>query len=90
MSSQSDPVQQIKIWVLQSIAFAISLRADTTGKPVTPEFFELANKEAEATALDLWNETFAETEPNMPGQVTLMKFAQKVFDWCNSHMNPEK
>jgi len=89
MSSQSDPVKRIKTWSIQSISFAISLRAEATGKPVSPEFFEWADKEAGATALDLWDETFAETGPNVPGHVTIMKVTQKVFDWCHSHMNPE-
>lgn len=90
MSSQSDPVQQIKTWAIQSISLAISLRAEATGKPVGPKFFTWANREAEATALDFWNETFAEAGPNVPAHVTMMKVAQKVFDWCHSHMNPEK
>ena len=90
MSSQSDTVKQIKSWGIQSIFFAISLRADATGKPITSEFLEGATKEAEATAFDFWNETFAETGPNVPAHVTIMKVTQKVFDWCYSHMNPEK
>ena len=90
MSSQSDPVAKVKNWTIQTISFAISLRADATGKPVTPKFVALANKEAETIALDFWNEAFAETEPNVPAHVTIMKVTQKVFDWCYSHMSPEK
>ncbi len=90
MSSQSDAVEKTKFWAAQSIAFAICLNTDTTGKTVKPEFFALAHKEAEATAFDLWKETFAETGPNVPADVIIMKVTQKVFDWCYSHMNPEK
>ena len=90
MSSQSDPVEQFKSWSIQTIAFAMSLRAVATGKPFTSEFLEGATKEAQATAFDFWKETFAETGPNVPGHVTIMKVTQKVFDWCYSHMNPEK
>jgi hypothetical protein len=90
MSSQSDPVAKVKNWSIQAISFAISLRADATGKPVTPKFIALANKEAETIALDFWNEAVAETEPNVPSQVIIMKAAQKTFDWCSSYMNPEK
>ncbi len=93
MSSQSDTVEKTKIWAVQSIAFAICLRADTTGKTgetASPEFFTLAYKEAEAIALDLWNETIAGTGTNVPGNITLMRVARKVFDWCNSHMDQGK
>jgi hypothetical protein len=89
MSYQTDTVEKTKIWAHQSIAFAICLNTDTKGKTVKPEFFTLAHEEAEAIALDLWNETIGEIGTNVPGNITLMKVARKVFDWCHSHMNPE-
>ena len=90
MASRPDALTKVKSWAFQAIAFAICLRAGATGKSVTSEYLKSANKEAEVTVVEIWNETIAEAEPEVSGEVTVLKFVQKVFDWCYSHMNPDK
>jgi hypothetical protein len=89
MSSPPDPAAILKTWTIQTIAAAMSLRADATGKQATQESFEAAQVEAQAIGLDLWNEAFADTGRDVPAQVTMMKVSGKVFDWCHTHMHPE-
>lgn len=74
-------------WGRQTIAFAMSLRAERVGNAIDgPDRVAAASKEANAIAQELWESAFKECDqPVQPPQMT-MKFAAKVFDWVISHL----
>lgn len=75
-------------WGRQTIAFAMSLRAERVGNPINgPDRVTAAGKEANALAQDLWESTFKEcSKPAQPSEMT-MKFTAKVFDWVVNHLS---
>ncbi len=80
-------MEHIGSWGRQTIAFAMSLRAERVENPInSPERVVAANKEANAIAQDLWESAFNEcSQPVKPPEMT-MKFTAKVFDWVVEHL----
>ena len=89
---QEEAQQYIVNWAKQTIAFAMSIRAERLGKPIDedPELVALAAKEARELVKDLWREAF-EAAPQPPAieKVTWRPFVRKVFDWANDHLSSE-
>ena len=89
-ADQGEPLQHMKTWAKQSVAFALSLRAEEAGKPInSPELSTWANKEAVSRTDELWEKSVGECGANPAFSLVGITFAQNVFDWCYSHMNPE-
>jgi hypothetical protein len=82
----SNVPQEVSNWAMQSIIFAICLRAEAEGVPVNSEDRILACKqEADDVARKLWESAMSEcSEPVRLSEQT-MKFADKVFAWCSEH-----
>jgi hypothetical protein len=71
----------------QTVAFAMSVRAERIGNPIDASNRVLAaGKETSAIAKDLWEIAIKECDqPVQPSQMT-MKFATKIFDWVTQHL----
>jgi len=80
-------MEHIGSWGRQTIAFAMSLRAERVGKPIDdPVRVAAANKEVNILAQDLWESALKEcNQPVKPPEMT-MKFTAKVFDWVLNHL----
>jgi len=74
-------------WGRQTIAFAMSLRAERVGNPIDgTNRVAAASKEANSLAQELWESAFKEcSQPVQPSEMT-MKFTAKVFDWVVDHL----
>jgi hypothetical protein len=90
MSDQSElqkAMGHIGSWGRQTVAFAMSLRAQRIGKPIDgPQRVIVAGKEANAVAQDLWESALKECNQPVQPQQMLMKFTAKVFDWVIKHL----
>ena len=86
-SESQKAIEHIGSWGRQTIAFAMSLRAERVGNAIdSPNRVTAAGKEANAIAQELWESASKECDrPVQPSQMT-MKFAAKVFDWVISHL----
>ena len=80
-------MEHIGSWGRQTIAFAMSLRAERVENPIdSSERAAAANKEANALAQDLWESALKEcSQPVKPPEMT-MKFTSKVCDWVVEHL----
>jgi hypothetical protein len=70
-------------WGRQTIAFAISLRAEDDGQPLDdPRQVRHASTAMDKVAAELWDEASRESG----GQTEIvMRFARKVLDWIADH-----
>lgn len=90
MSDQNelkDAMGHIGSWGRQTIAFAMSLRAQKIGKSIdNPQQVLAAGKEANIIAQHIWETALKECEqPTQPSQMT-MKFISNIFDWVHQHL----
>ena len=82
MDCTKQAMGHITSWGRQTIAFAMSLRAERLGKPIgDPNRVALAGKETNAIAQDLWDAAFNECRQPVELPEISMKFTKKIFDW---------
>ena len=86
-SESQKAMEHLASWGRQTIAFAMSLRAERVENPIdSPERVAAANEETKALAQDLWESAFNEcSQPVKLPEIT-MKFTAKVFDWVSGHL----
>jgi len=90
-ADQSESLQHVRTWAKQSIAFALILRAEEAGKPIdSSQLATWAGKEADSRTDELWETSVGECGANAAFSLFVMTYARNVYDWCYSHMNPEK
>jgi hypothetical protein len=82
MASMENVINNVKGWGKQTIMLAIGLRAEDDGEALGDKP-QVKRSEAaiEKIAEELWAEAAKETDRTLP-QDTILKFARKVFDWC--------
>ena len=70
-------------WGRQTIAFAISLRAEDDGQPLNdPRQVHHASSAMDRVAAELWDEAARECAARSE---IVMRFARKVLDWVEDH-----
>ena len=75
-------------WARQTIAFAISIRADETGKNLDdPESRRLVASGALDEASDLWEATLRDAPTDADYATLILAYSRKVFSWCDRHIN---
>jgi hypothetical protein len=75
-------------WARQTIAFAISVRADETGKDLDdPESRRLVALGALDEASDLWQATLRDALSDADYATLMLAYSRKVFSWCDRHIN---
>jgi hypothetical protein len=75
-------------WARQTIAFAISIRADDTGKDLDdPERRRLVATGAFDEASDLWVATVRDAPTDADYATLVLAYSRKVFSWCDRHIN---
>ena len=75
--------KQLANWGRQSIAYAISLRAQDDGESLQNEAqVTHARNATEKIAAELWES--AAKDSTLPGEF-MMKFVRSVFDWIDDH-----
>ncbi len=91
LDEQKKALGDIAAWARQTISFAIGLRARDSGKPFEgSEDAITAHQTTNALVDELWEKAEIELGQDPPFHEAVEAYARKVFDWCNSHMNPEK
>ena len=89
---QKKEMGKVVVWAQQTMCYAIGIRASETGNPFpieTKEQIEFVGNEMNSTIDELWEEAQSEIADDTQ-LLSHEVFARKVFDWCYSHMNPEK
>ena len=75
-------------WARQTIAFAISIRADELGRKIDdPEFRRRIATGAIDEAADLWLAAVEEAPSDADASALLLEYSRKVFQWCDRHIN---
>jgi hypothetical protein len=75
-------------WASQTIAFAISIRADETGKKLEdPKSRHLVATGALDEASDLWEATVRDAPSDADAATLMLTYSRKVFSWCDRHIN---
>jgi hypothetical protein len=75
-------------WASQTIAFAISIRADETGKKLEdPKSRQLVASGAWDQASDLWEATLRDAPSDADTATLMLAYSRKVFSWCDRHIN---
>jgi hypothetical protein len=75
-------------WARQTIAFAISIRADETGKKLEdPESRRLVALGALDEASDLWEATLRAAPKDTDFATLMLTYSRKIFSWCDKHIN---
>jgi hypothetical protein len=83
MNEVEQAARRIANWGRQTIAFAISLRAEDDGLGLDDAAqVRSAGKATEKIAVELWAEALGES--SAPSEV-IMRFARKVLDWAADH-----
>ncbi len=86
--SRGSAATRIANWGRQTIAAAMSIRAEDLGKSLDdPERVRLAGREAHEIAEKLWADAYKECggDPNGIWQ----PFARKIFAWADEHMRSD-
>ncbi len=92
LALQEKAIVSVTVWAQQTMCYAIGIRASETGNPFpieTKKQIGFVGKEMNSTIEELWKETQSEIADDTQ-LLSHEVFARKVFDWCYSHMNPEK
>jgi hypothetical protein len=85
---ERDSLSHYARWAKQTIANAMSLRADDTNKGImSEETAKLANTEAEHLTKELWEAAQKECGDTASFNETMMTYIRKVFHWCDRHMH---
>ena len=80
-------MEHLGSWGRQTVAFAMSIKAQKIGKPIEGEDRAMAaGKEIHATSQELWEAALKECKQPVKSEEMTMKFAEKVFDWVNKHI----
>jgi hypothetical protein len=80
-------MEHLASWGRQTIAFAMSLRAQRIENPIdSRERVVAANQETNALAQDLWESAFNECSQPVKAPEITIKFTAKVFDWVTDHL----
>ena len=88
VKSDSDSFEVLFSWARQTIAFAISIRADETGKDLDdPESRRLVALGALDEASDLWQATLRDALSDADYATLMLAYSRKVFSWCDRHIN---
>jgi hypothetical protein len=75
-------------WASQTIAFAISIRAEETGKKLEdPKSRQLVASGAWDQASDLWEATLREASNDADTAALMLAYSRKVLSWCHGHIN---
>ncbi len=76
--------KNLQNWAMQTIAFAISLRAENDGADLgTKEQVAHAATPSKKICQELWDST--RKKATTPGQL-MMAFTRSVFDWVADHL----
>lgn len=80
-------MEHLGYWGRQTVAFAISIKAQKIGKPINGDARAMAaGKEIHATSQELWEAALNECKKPVKPEEMTMKFAEKVFDWVKQHI----
>jgi hypothetical protein len=80
--------EMVATWASQTIAFAISIRAEETGKKLEdPKSRQLVASGAWNQASDLWEATLRDAPSDADTATLMLTYSRKVFSWCNRHIN---
>ena len=83
MTEQVDPQKLVASWGRQTIAFAISIKAQDGGEPLDdPTQVKYAGTATDKVASELWQQAANECEQQSE---FVMRFATKVLDWVADH-----
>ena len=75
-------------WASQTIAFAISIRAEETGKKLEdPKSRQLVASGSWDQASDLWEATLRDAPSDADTATLMLTYSRKVFSWCDRHIN---
>jgi hypothetical protein len=75
-------------WARQTIAFAISIRAEETGKNLEdPASRRLVALGALDEASDLWVAALRDAPSDADYDTLMLAYSRKVFAWCDRHIN---
>jgi hypothetical protein len=75
--------RQLIGWGRQTIAYALSIRAQDDGQPLeTPAQVQHAQKATDKVTAELWDE--ARKDCKLPGQL-MIRFTRAVLDWVEEH-----
>lgn len=84
MTDINEALQHCQRWGRQTIAFALSIRAQNDEQPLDdPTQVQHASNATEEVTKQLWEQASAPTIPNMQVPLT---FARLVFDWVSDHL----
>ena len=85
-TDQQKAIEHVASWGRQTIAFAMSLRAQAIGKPIDdPGRAGSAGKQVHAIAQELWEAAHADCKQPVQHNEIAMKFAKRVLDWAAEH-----
>jgi hypothetical protein len=80
-------IEYITSWGRQTIAYAMSLKDERSGKKIDdPAAVTATNKEARVIAKGLWDSAFKECGQTVQPLKLMMTFAAKVFEWVKNHL----
>ncbi len=86
-SEKQKLIKHLSLWGRQTVAFALSVKAQKIGKPIDCDARAMAaGKETDATSQELWDAALNECKKPVKPEEMTMKFAEKVFDWVNGHI----
>ena len=75
-------------WASQTIAFAISIRAEEIGKKLEdPKSRQLVASGAWDQASDLWEVTLREAPSDADTAALMLAYSRNVLSWCHGHIN---
>jgi hypothetical protein len=78
----------VATWASQTIAFAISIRADETGKKLEdPKSRQLVASGAWDQARELWEATLRDAPSDADTAMLMLAYSRNVFSWCDRHIN---
>jgi hypothetical protein len=85
---EDEAKEVLSSWARQTIAFAISIRADETGKKLEdPESRRLVASGALDQASDLWEAAVRNAPSDADFATLMLAYSRKVFTWCDRHIN---
>ena len=85
---EDEAKEVLSSWARQTIAFAISIRADETDKKLEdPESRRLVALGALDEASDLWEATLRNAPSDTDFATLMLAYSRKVFSWCDRHIN---
>ena len=80
--------EMVATWASQTIAFAISIRADETGKMLEdPKSRQLVASGAWDQASDLWEATLRDAPSDADSATLMLAYSRNVFAWCHRHIH---